>query len=158
MCEIGQRIKELLDRRGISVNDFAKQLDMSDVALYKVLKKNHINTELLVKISNLLDTRISYFFIPELSNLEVVAEPRVYYETKPHIKQYQNNEDPDVQRLLEKIKLLEEFIKLKDEQLALYTTKDSNCLIKLFIISICKSLVSAFNILTKSSSAILEFL
>lgn len=61
---VGNLIKEKLSQRNVSISEFAKMLYMDESNLYKTLKKKHINTELLARISELLN----YNFFVDFQN------------------------------------------------------------------------------------------
>lgn len=59
---IGRKIKELVERKKMSVEELASKLQKSHTAIYDIYKKQDINTELLTQISEVLDVPISYWF------------------------------------------------------------------------------------------------
>jgi transcriptional regulator with XRE-family HTH domain len=60
--KIGPKIKQLVEERRINKADFARQLDMSEQNLYKIFKKSSVDTELLIKVSQLLGVGVLHFF------------------------------------------------------------------------------------------------
>jgi len=59
---IGEQIKQYCKEKNIHVNDLAIQLDTSAEYVYRIFKKDSISTELLIKISNILNVPTSKFF------------------------------------------------------------------------------------------------
>ena len=60
---IGRVIRDVLNEKDISVTEFAKKIGMVRQNTYKVFNKKHLDTELLLKISEAL----SYDFFAEYS-------------------------------------------------------------------------------------------
>ncbi len=52
--EIGEMIRQVLLERGITVTDFAKTLSCSRENAHRILKKETLDTDLLMKISEVL--------------------------------------------------------------------------------------------------------
>lgn len=59
---IGERIKGILKEKRFHVNELAIHLETSPEYVYRILKKDSISSELLIKISNFLNVPISNFF------------------------------------------------------------------------------------------------
>ncbi len=64
MVNIGQRIKEELDRQERPVSWLARKLNCSRTGVYRIMKKNSIDTALLSQICQVLN----YNFFKELSD------------------------------------------------------------------------------------------
>lgn len=52
---IGSIIKEVLDKKGISVIQFAKMIPCSKANAYKILSKENLDGNLLIRISEILN-------------------------------------------------------------------------------------------------------
>lgn len=61
--KLGSLIKQVLDERGISVTEFARMLPCSRANAYKILLKEHLDSSLIQRISELL----AYDFFKEYS-------------------------------------------------------------------------------------------
>jgi DNA-binding Xre family transcriptional regulator len=59
---IGESIAEVMDRKKVSKRDLSVKLNMSEVNIYKILKKESLNTELLIKIAEALGCLVTEFF------------------------------------------------------------------------------------------------
>ena len=59
---IGNRIKEEVSKKGISITDFAKLIKKSRPYTYSIFEKENIDTELLIQISNALGISTIIFF------------------------------------------------------------------------------------------------
>lgn len=62
MFEIERKIKSLLKEKNLTLKEFCSKIEMSDAGLYKIFKRNSIETNLLFKICEVLEVHISYFF------------------------------------------------------------------------------------------------
>ncbi len=62
MILFSQRLKELLLRKNISIKDFAKKIEMSEIGLHNALKNNSTKIETIYKIAKALNINPSYFF------------------------------------------------------------------------------------------------
>ena len=69
---IGKKIKELADKKGLTNEQVALGLDMTVSNLYKIYKKDSINTEILAQMAKFFGVSISYFF-EDFYNLTEVA-------------------------------------------------------------------------------------
>lgn len=59
---IGNRIKEEVSKKNISVTDFAKLINKSRPYTYSIFEKENIDTELLIHISSVLNLSPASFF------------------------------------------------------------------------------------------------
>ena len=59
---IGNKIKEEVAKRNISVTDFAKLINKSRPYTYSIFEKENIDTELLIHISSVLNLAPTSFF------------------------------------------------------------------------------------------------
>ena len=59
---IGNKIKEEVAKRNISVTDFAKLINKSKPYTYSIFEKENIDTELLIHISSVLNLSPASFF------------------------------------------------------------------------------------------------
>ncbi|MDO9511361.1 MAG: hypothetical protein Q7J34_06360 [Bacteroidales bacterium] len=74
MNNIGEAISNLLKQKGKSVADFSNDLELSRTACYDILKKESIDTNLLLRISKVLNVPITYFFTGLESDPSAVNE------------------------------------------------------------------------------------
>jgi len=85
MIHIGNRVKLLLDRSGILKKDFAEKLGYKTNNIYKIFSNEHLNTEILYKISEILNVSISDILKEETTynvseeNKTVISEPNILY-------------------------------------------------------------------------------
>ncbi len=75
MIHIGSKIKEVFDTKDLTVSEFARRIDTSRENIYGIFKRKSIDTNLLIKISNVLDHNFFQYFItkeelyPEVESL-----------------------------------------------------------------------------------------
>ncbi len=106
--EIGQKIKEIFDNRQIKLTDFADELGTVRQNVYRIFKKRHLDTGLLLKISQVLNHNFFQYY---------VADPTEITDEKIKILK---SETSDYQRQLElsrkEIDYLRKIIKLMEEK------------------------------------------
>ena len=72
---IGQKIKEVFDNSEIKIGDFAEKLGMVRQNVYRIFERTHIDTGLLIKISELLNHDFfQYYTRPSIIETPVLAE------------------------------------------------------------------------------------
>src|SRR5688572_9180038 len=62
--DIGHKIKEVFDARGMKLTDFADQLGTVRQNVYRIFKKRHLDTGLLLKISQVLNHNFFQYYLP----------------------------------------------------------------------------------------------
>jgi transcriptional regulator with XRE-family HTH domain len=62
--EIGHKIKEVFDARNMRLTDFADQLGTVRQNVYRIFKKRHLDTGLLMKISQVLNHNFFEYYVP----------------------------------------------------------------------------------------------
>jgi len=61
--EIGQKIKEVFDKRNIKLTEFADELGTVRQNVYRIFKKRHVDTGLLLKISQVLEHNFFQYYV-----------------------------------------------------------------------------------------------
>ncbi|MBL7909915.1 MAG: helix-turn-helix transcriptional regulator [Bacteroidia bacterium] len=69
---IGEIIKNLVKKKGISVTDFADKINYSRRNVYEIFDKKSIDTELLVKIGKILEQNLFLNYISEKDISELI--------------------------------------------------------------------------------------
>ncbi len=92
--QIGKEIKIILETRGISVTEFARRINKSRENAYSIFSRKSIDTDLLLKISDVLNYD---FFQLYSSGYQVKSE--------------------EIERILEENRLLKEFNQLLKKQI-----------------------------------------
>jgi len=107
VVEIGQKIKEVFDHRNMKLTDFADELGTVRQNVYRIFKKRHVDTGLLLKISQVLGYNFFQHYVP------CDAE-------KPPLANQRTPEDDEMHRQLElsrkEIEYLRRIIKLMEEK------------------------------------------
>ena len=143
----GERLKELLSKKGIGIEEFASKIDMSVSSVFKYYKKDDFDSSLLELFCSELNVPITYFFedkyLPK-DNSAVVSgngNSAVAGENNK-LEVYRNERDDavaEVERLMGVLKDKEKLIevitsfspKRSDANIKVYTTegtKDINIL------------------------------
>ena len=66
--EIGHKIKEVFDRQNIKLTDFADELGTVRQNVYRIFKKRHLDTGLLLKISQVLNHNFFQYYVTPSEN------------------------------------------------------------------------------------------
>lgn len=107
IVEIGEKIKEVFENRNMKLTDFADELGTVRQNVYRIFKKRHVDTGLLLKISQVLGYNFFQYY---------VSAP----EASPANETGAQNSSPDVQRQLElsrkEIDYLRRIISLMEEK------------------------------------------
>jgi len=67
---IGKRIKQVFEKKGMSISEFSRRLNSSRENVYDIFKRQSIDTSLLEKISKVLE----YDFFQHYTSLQQVNE------------------------------------------------------------------------------------
>src|SRR5688572_28801995 len=108
--EIGQKIKEVFDQRQIKLTDFADELGTVRQNVYRIFKKRHLDTGLLLKISQVLGHNFFQYYIDTTQP----EEPGQFAEIKKLLEdttEYQRQLDlakKEIDYLRKIIRLMEE--------------------------------------------------
>jgi transcriptional regulator with XRE-family HTH domain len=63
--EIGQKIKEIFDARNMKLTEFADELGTVRQNVYRIFKKRHVDTGLLLKISQVLHHNFFQYYVEQ---------------------------------------------------------------------------------------------
>lgn len=104
--EIGQKIKAIFDDRNMKLTDFADELGTVRQNVYRIFKKRHVDTGLLLKISQVLHHNFFQYYVPQPGDVdEKIRELRT--ETDDFQKQLELSRK-EIDYLRKIIKLMEE--------------------------------------------------
>jgi transcriptional regulator with XRE-family HTH domain len=67
--EIGQKIKEVFDSRHMKLTDFADELGTVRQNVYRIFRKRHLDTGLLLKISQVLHHNFFQYYVDQPEEL-----------------------------------------------------------------------------------------
>ena len=143
----GERLKELLSKKGIGIEEFASKIDMSVSSVFKHYKKDDFDSSLLERFCSELNVSITYFFedkyLPKDNSAVVSGNGNsVVAGENNKLEVYRNERDDavaEVERLMGVLKDKEKLIevitsfspKRSDANIKVYTTegtKDINIL------------------------------
>lgn len=79
------RIKNIAEKKKISIRQIALKIDMSEQNLHKCIKDNRIEAEYIEPIAQILGVPVNYFFDEEINPI-LLQEPTATYKTVPKIK------------------------------------------------------------------------
>ena len=84
MQSIGKIIESKLREKGISVSEFARRINTNRNNVYDIFRRDSVDTQLLQKISAVLDYDFfQYFNMDTNPNTNMVEEPTVKEACKP---------------------------------------------------------------------------
>lgn len=143
----GERLKELLSKKGIGIEEFASKIDMSVSSVFKYYKKDDFDSSILERFCSELNAPITYFFedkyLPKDNSAVVSGNGNsVVAGENNKLEVYRNERDDavaEVERLMGVLKDKEKLIevitsfspKRSDANIKVYTTegtKDINIL------------------------------
>jgi len=100
---IGKKIREVLDKSHLSITEFASNINRTRDVAYKIFAKDHIDTELLQKISKVLNHDFFSYFTINFSGVK--DKDNLYgYATKEEMNHLAEN----LQALAKEIEKLRE--------------------------------------------------
>jgi transcriptional regulator with XRE-family HTH domain len=105
--EIGQKIKEIFDNRQIKLTDFADELGTVRQNVYRIFKKRHLDTGLLLKISQVLNHNFFQYYVADPTEITDEKIKILQSETSEHIRQLELSRK-EIDYLRKIIKLMEE--------------------------------------------------
>jgi transcriptional regulator with XRE-family HTH domain len=111
--EIGQKIKEVFDQQNIKLTDFADELGTVRQNVYRIFKKRHLDTGLLLKISQVLNHNFFQYYVATSS--EDVVNSEEVKKLLAEKAEYQQQ----LQLSRKEIEYLRKIIKLMEEKAAL---------------------------------------
>ena len=105
--EIGQKIKEVFDQRQMKLTDFADELGTVRQNVYRIFKKRHLDTGLLLKISQVLHHNFFQYYVADPSERTDEKIKLLKSETSDYQKQLELSRK-EIDYLRKIIKLMEE--------------------------------------------------
>ncbi len=105
--EIGQKIKEVFDQRQMKLTDFADELGTVRQNVYRIFKKRHLDTGLLLKISQVLNHNFFQYYVADPNERTDEKIKLLKSETSDYQKQLDLSRK-EIDYLRKIIKLMEE--------------------------------------------------
>jgi len=107
--EIGQKIKDVFDQRQMKLTDFADELGTVRQNVYRIFKKRHLDTGLLLKISQVLEHNFFQYYVPssdtENGDARITSELKNVIDSQAHELELAKKETDYLRKI---IKLMEE--------------------------------------------------
>jgi hypothetical protein len=120
--EIGQKIKEVFDGRHMKLTDFADELGTVRQNVYRIFRKRHLDTGLLLKISQVLHHNFFQYYVetppsaPDNHNMNVLQEEAHDYKQQLELSKKEIDYLRRIIRLMEeKSQLIEQMESKKFE-------------------------------------------
>lgn len=107
---IGQIIKDIIERRGMTKTELGKRLNMSPTNVHKIFKRNTIDTGLLQKISEVLEYDFFSYYTLGKTYEGATDEPSIVAEREAEYKR-------SLQECQEKVKMFEKITTLQEEKI-----------------------------------------
>jgi len=107
VIEIGEKIKEVFDNRNMKLTVFADELGTVRQNVYRIFKKRHVDTGLLLKISQVLNHNFFQYYVTRPDDLEDEKIKFLRSETSDYQKQLELSRK-EIDYLRKIIKLMEE--------------------------------------------------
>jgi transcriptional regulator with XRE-family HTH domain len=122
--DIGHKIKEVFDARGMKLTDFADELGTVRQNVYRIFKKRHLDTGLLLKISQVLNHNFFKYYvsIPEQtlgSDSEQISKLKSDY----------NDQQQQLELAKKEVDYLRKIIKLMEEKAELVQQLEKDIII-----------------------------
>ncbi len=113
---IGKKIKEILYNKKLKISDFAISINRSRNVVYNIFERKAIDTELLKKISEVLDYNFFSYYANDLGIPTAEETGAKYNKTKTKIEDELTQCRKDLEDLKEKYELLLKINNLLEEK------------------------------------------
>lgn len=107
MVEIGEKIKEVFDNRNMKLTDFADELGTVRQNVYRIFKKRHVDTGLLLKISQVLNHNFFQYYVDRPEDSEDAKIADLKNESSSYVEQLELSRK-EIDYLRKIIKLMED--------------------------------------------------
>ena len=116
---IGNVIHEVYDAKGMKMSEFAKRIGTVRQNVYKIFERESINTDLLEKISQVLEHDFFQNYVQKENKPGAANEDEATYKTTAIKKLEQQLEEKqmEIERLKKELELRERVIGLLEEKL-----------------------------------------
>ena len=116
---IGKKIKEAVDKSGMTVTEFAEKINYSRRNIYSIFSKESIDTQLLLKIGKVLDQDFfNHFANAKKQDFNYAAEPA---GTEEYYQKMKQNFESRIKELVKEVEYLKEInglLKLRVEKMS----------------------------------------
>lgn len=107
MVEIGEKIKEVFDNRNMKLTEFADELGTVRQNVYRIFKKRHVDTGLLLKISQVLNHNFFQYYVDKPEESEDTKIADLKNESSGYVEQLELSRK-EIDYLRKIIKLMED--------------------------------------------------
>lgn len=107
MVEIGEKIKEVFDNRNMKLTEFADELGTVRQNVYRIFKKRHVDTGLLLKISQVLNHNFFQYYVDRPQDTEGGKISDLKNEASGYVEQLELSRK-EIDYLRKIIKLMED--------------------------------------------------
>lgn len=114
MVEIGQKIKEVFDNRKMKLTEFADELGTVRQNVYRIFKKRHVDTGLLLKISQVLNHNFFQYYVDQPDEAEERKMVLLKNEISGYLQQLELSRK-EIDYLRKIIKLIEDKAELVEQ-------------------------------------------
>lgn len=118
MIHIGQKIREVVEKKGMAKTELARRMNMTSSNVHKIFARKTIDTGLLMKLSEILEHDFFSYYPkyliekePAISQFNEADETGIYQET------IKKNYDAKIEALAKEINYLKEINKMLREKL-----------------------------------------
>lgn len=110
VIEIGHKIKEVFDNQNIKLTDFADELGTVRQNVYRIFKKRHLDTGLLLKISQVLNHNFFQYYTAttDSEGVQQTQEMKKLVEDSVEFQRQLDLARKEIDYLRKIIKLMEE--------------------------------------------------
>lgn len=116
--EIGHKIQEVFESKNIKLTEFADQLGTVRQNVYRIFKKTHVDTGLLLKVSQVLDHNFFQYYVNTSDN------------TRPNVVDDVSSYERKLELATKEIAYLRKIIRLMEEKSELLHKLDRHILPK----------------------------
>lgn len=118
MIHIGQKIKNIVEKKGMAKTELARRMNMTSSNVHKIFTRKTIDTGLLIKLSEILEYDFFKYYPkyitekePAITLLNDTNENPGYYET------LKKNYETKIETLIKEINYLKEINQMLKEKL-----------------------------------------
>ena len=116
---IGQKIKEVFDSKQMKLSDFAQQLGMVRQNVYRVFERKDMDTELIRRISRILEHDFFQYLVAAHTEVKPVEEEvKFMYKEEPYKKLAEELERTRMELMMaqKEIMYLKKIVELLEKQ------------------------------------------
>lgn len=118
MIHIGQKIKEVVEKKGMAKTELARRMNMTSSNVHKIFARKTIDTGLLMKLSEILEHDFfSYYPKYLVENEPAISQINEADETRPYQETLKKNYEAKIEALIKEVNYLKEINKMLREKM-----------------------------------------